>query len=350
MLLAEVIDWTLALVPVLLLALLFVWLDVFKLMSAWEMLALLILGGAAALLAWPISGRLIDQLPLGFSFYSRFVAPWIEEALKGAIVIGLFATNRIGYKLDALISGFAIGAGFSVVENIFYLVRYPELMANVWLVRGLGTAVMHGSATAVLAVVAHEMAERKTRERASRYIFNPLWFVPGYILAGLGHMVFNQFPDRPALIMAVTLVSAPIVLILLLRFGEHEAQGWLEKERGEHRAALAAWQAGDYPADASGKRIAALAARAKPAEAAHIRGYCAALTELVLAAEEELLDRDRAIEPDKRQRLGELLAAVEAHRRALGRSGYRALKPLLPFSRNDWWEISELKELLGKDG
>ena len=148
---AEVIDWSLALVPVLLMAALFAWLDIFKLMSVWEMLGLLILGGLAALAAWPISGQMLDALPMGFSFYSRMVAPWIEEALKGLAIVLLFASNRIGFKLDAVISGFAIGAGFSVIENIFYLSRYPELTAPVWMVRGLGTAIMHGTTTAILA-------------------------------------------------------------------------------------------------------------------------------------------------------------------------------------------------------
>ena len=98
--------------------------------------------------------RFLDTLPIGFSNYSRFVAPWIEEALKALAIVALFAFNRIGYKLDAVISGFAIGAGFSVVENIFYLWRFPDLSAPVWMVRGLGTAVMHGTTTAVLAAIA----------------------------------------------------------------------------------------------------------------------------------------------------------------------------------------------------
>ncbi len=84
MIVADIIDWSIALVPVLLMALLFAWLDVFKLMSPWEMIACLLLGMVAALIAWPISGRMLDTLPMGYSFYSRFVAPWIEEALKGA--------------------------------------------------------------------------------------------------------------------------------------------------------------------------------------------------------------------------------------------------------------------------
>src|SRR5947208_16548851 len=149
-LLTEVSHWGAALVPVLILVAIFVWLDAFKLMSLKEVLVLLLLGGLGALAAYPVSGRLIDTLPIGFSNYSRFVAPWIEEAIKGAVIIGLFRLNRIGYKLDAVISGFAIGAGFSVIENMIYLVRFPDYGAGTWLVRGLGTAVMHGTTLAVL--------------------------------------------------------------------------------------------------------------------------------------------------------------------------------------------------------
>src|SRR5207237_7130421 len=143
--LAEAAHWGLALVPVLILLGVFVWLDAFKLMRLSEILVLLIFGGICAGLAWPVSGRLLDTLPIGFSFYSRFVAPWIEEAIKAAAMILLFRLNRIGYKLDAVISGFAIGAGFSVIENIVYLLRFPDFGAGTWLVRGLGTAAMHGS-------------------------------------------------------------------------------------------------------------------------------------------------------------------------------------------------------------
>ena len=70
--------WGLALIPVLVLLAIFTWLDAFKLMSLKEILLLLVLGGVAAIAVYPISGRLIDTLPIGFSNYSRFVAPWIE--------------------------------------------------------------------------------------------------------------------------------------------------------------------------------------------------------------------------------------------------------------------------------
>src|SRR5258708_1817474 len=182
-LLTEGLHWGVALIPVLVLLGVFVWLDAFALMSLKEVLTLLLLGGLGALAAYPVSGKMLDALPIGFSLYSRFVAPWIEEAIKALIMILLFRLNRIGYKLDAVISGFAIGAGFSLVENIIYLTIFPNYGTGTWLVRGFGTAIMHGTTLALLAAIAHEFAERETREAAADFDFSLLWFVPGYRVA-----------------------------------------------------------------------------------------------------------------------------------------------------------------------
>src|SRR6185503_18272056 len=124
-------------------------------------------------LAYPVSGRLLDTLPIGFSYYSRFVAPWIEEALKGLAVLGLFYWNRIGFKLDAVIAGFAVGVGFAVIENSLFLFEFPRMSFGVWLVRGLGTAIMHGGATALFAVVSHEMTENGARGRVHQWKLQP---------------------------------------------------------------------------------------------------------------------------------------------------------------------------------
>ena len=342
----EIVDWGVALLPVLVMLALFIWLDVFKLMTFWETVGLLLLGAVTAAAAYPVSGAFIDALPLGFSNYSRFVAPWIEEFIKGLAIVGLFWFNRIGYKLDAVISGFAIGAGFSVIENMLYLTRYPELAANVWMVRGLGTAVMHGTTCAVLAATAHEFAERETRDAASEFDFNPLWFIPGFLIAVAIHTAFNQFPERPLLAMIGILAVAPFVIMAIFRFGAVEAQKWLSEERAGTRAALEAWEAGKFPDDESGRKIAALIARSDERTAAGIREYCQLLTWLLLQAEDTL--HDQLEDTEKLHIHGKLaFERLEVLKRELGKTNVATLKALLPFSRNDYWEISELKERLG---
>ena len=341
----ELTNWSVALVPVLVMLMMFIWLDVFKLMTTWETLGLLALGAITAAVAYPVSGVFLDQLPLGYSTYSRFAAPWIEELIKGLAIVGLFYFNRIGFKLDAVISGFAIGAGFSVVENIVYLTRFPDLAPSTWMVRGLGTAVMHGCTVAVLAATAHEFAERETREKAADYQFNIAWFIPGYLGAVAIHTAFNQFPDQPTMAMIITLAIAPFLIMGMFRFGAVEAKKWLTHEREVHRVALEAWRSGGYPDDDSGRKIAALVARTDPATGNNIREYCEQLTFLAWTAEDTLHDQVDDVSKVEVE-AGAAFDRLEALRHDLGKSSFAALKPLLPFSRNDYWEISELEERL----
>ena len=347
-LLIEAAHWGLALIPVLVLLAVFDWLDAFELMSFREILILLALGGLAALSSWPLSGRLLDTLPIGFSNYSRFVAPWIEEAIKGVIIIVLFRMNRIGYKLDAIIAGFAIGAGFSVVENIIYLIRFPDYGAGTWLVRGFGTAVMHGATLAIFAAIAHEFAERELREAASEFDFRFWWFVPGYLAAVALHMAFNQFPDRPLIAMLGAIVVAPLVLIAIFFFGSHEAHNWLAVEVAEHRAALDVLRAGGWPDGPAGKKIAALAGRLDSESAKRVRRYWELQAWLVAEAEETLMEEAAGDAEFNPAQVRAAFAELDGLKRALGRSTYLALQALLPFSRNDQWEVSELRQRLDR--
>jgi RsiW-degrading membrane proteinase PrsW (M82 family) len=344
--LTEAVHWGVALIPVLALLAIFVWLDAFKLMSVKEVLILLFLGAIGALAAWPVSGRLLDTLPIGFSLYSRFIAPWIEEAIKAAIIIALFRMNRIGYKLDAVISGFAIGAGFSVVENIFYLTLFPDYGTGTWLVRGFGTAIMHGTTLAVLAAIAHEFAERETREAAAEYDFSLMWFVPGYGVAVALHTAFNQFPDRPIIAMMGAILIAPVALIAILNFGTAEAQRWLAGESAEHRAQVEALRAGGWPDGPAGQKMAALANRLDAESVKRLRRYWELQAWLVAEAEEALMEEAAGDAEFDAPAVRAAFAELDGLKRALGRSTFAALQALLPFSRNDYWEVSELRQRL----
>jgi len=309
---------------------------------------LLVAGGVGAGIAWPIAGRFLDALPIGFSTYSRFVAPWIEEAIKCALMILLFRLNRVGYKIDAVISGFAIGAGFSLVENVIYLIRFPYYGTGTWLVRGVGTAVMHGATLAILAAIAHEFAERETREAAGDFDFRLWWFVPGYLVAVALHTTFNQFPDRPMLAMLGAIVFAPIALMAIFYFGTAEAERWLVAERAEHRSQVDSLRAGDWPDSAAGRKIAALAERLGPEAAARIRRYWELQAWLVGQAEGAMIDTAEGDSKIDDTEIRAALAELDGLRRALGRSSFTALNALLPFSRNDYWELAELKQRLGR--
>ena len=199
----------------------------------------------------------------------------------------------------------------------------------------------------MLAATAHEFAERENRGAVADFNFNLAWFIPGYLAAVAIHTAFNQFPDQPIYPLIATLAVAPFLIMGMFRFGAVEAQQWLTKERELHAQALAAWQSGGYPADGSGRKIAALVARSDPATGENIREYCEQLTFLAWTAEDALHDQFEDVSKvEVEAEAGAAFDRLEALRKAIGKSSFAALKPLLPFSRNDYWEISELEERL----
>ena len=350
MVIAQVAHWGLALIPVLLLLAVYVWLDAFKLMSFREIVLLLLLGGLAALIVYPISGRVLDALPLGFSTYSRFVAPWIEEAIKAVVIIGLFWFNRIGYKLDAVISGFAIGAGFSVVENIIYLWVYPDYGAGTWMVRGLGTAVMHGTTLA-------ERCCDRARTRRARNAGG------GRRLPFQSPVVRTRLSDRGRACTSPS-TSFPIVRSSRCwdRWSLHRSRSWRSSASGPPRpkngsplkalsTRLSSRRSGQghWPEGPSGKKIAALAQRVDSETAKRLRRYWELQVGSSTKPKKRCWRKRTATQSSTRRKIQAAFAELKGLRKALGRSTFTALKALLPFSRNDYWEVSELRQRLSRD-
>jgi hypothetical protein len=205
---------------------------------------------------------------------------------------------------------------------------------------------MHGTTLAILAAIAHEFAERETREAAADFNFNLWWFLPGYLIAVAIHMTFNQFPERPMVAMMGAILFAPIALIAIFHVGTAEAERWLVAERAEHAAQLEALRAGAWPDTASGRRIAALAERLGPETARRIRRYWELQAWLVGQAEEVMMEEAAGDASFNKPEVIAAIAELDGLRRAIGKSSFTALNALLPFSRNDYWEVSELKQRL----
>ena len=342
-------DWDIALkaaiaaAPVLLLLLGFDRLDVFNLVSFRRIVLMVLLGAAVAAASYLVNWRVMDGFPIGFTEYAKYIAPPIEETLKALAVVGLFAANRIGFKLDAAISGFAVGAGFSVVENGWFLHTMADASLGAWIVRGFGTAIMHGGATALFAVIAHEMGERQSAADVGRYRFNPLLFVPGLVVAILVHSAFNHFPHQPLLAMAGTLLLVPLTLFLVFARSETATRRWLQADAEEHRAMLEQIRAGRFAETEAGRALLALSRRFPEATAGEITAYVALKTELVLRAEELMLAAQDGRPGDPAAEDREKFLRLAALERDIGRPALAALRPMLPFSRNDLWELRRLR-------
>jgi RsiW-degrading membrane proteinase PrsW (M82 family) len=332
-----------ALAPVVLLLFVFDRLDAFDLINLRDILLLLGAGGVIAALCFFTNWRVLDGFPIGISNYSRYVAPVIEESLKAAPIVLLFGANRLGFKLDAAIAGFALGAGFSMIENVWYLYMIAEANVTGWLVRGFGTAIMHGGTAALFAIASHEMTERQAEGAAAKYRFNVLLFVPGLLLAILLHGLFNALAGAPLVAMAATLLLAPATIFFALARNERATRHWLASDRAAHAQMLAEIRNGGFSETASARAMKDAASRLGSKSTEDVLAYAELKTELVLRAEELIL----ASQSGEAAKIGAEDRAKFAQLRALegrlGKTVAAAISSQLGFTRNDIWELGRLK-------
>ena len=83
-----------------------------------------------------INGFLLFEFDIDYVDYARWVSPWLEEGLKSALILYLIRSRRVGLIVDAAIYGFAVGTGFALFENLYYLMMRPETHPAVQVIRG----------------------------------------------------------------------------------------------------------------------------------------------------------------------------------------------------------------------
>jgi len=328
----------LALLPVVLFLVGLVQLDGYKLVRLRMMLALMLAGAVAAAISYLINNTAYNHFSGDFTAYSRFISPWIEEALKAALLVFLIRTRRVGLPVDAAIAGFAIGTGFALVENFYYLVSRSHAPLPVAVIRGFGTAIMHGGTAAVLAMISNTLYER--RPSGGLHLL-----LPGFLAAVALHTGFNYLLVRPALATLATLLILPFVIYLVFSHSEQILRNWIEVDLQSDVELLQSINAGEFLGSKSGRYLQALRDRFRGEELADMLCYLRVHGELAVRAKGILLMRESGLEEppideDTRSRLAEL-AQLE---RAIGKSGVIALRPLMMATGKEIWQLTLLRQ------
>ncbi len=326
-----------ALLPVIAFLAALLLLDSFKLLSRRSIGQALLAGAAAALVGGLLHGALIAAWPLGPAVLSRYVAPFTEELLKALWIVWLFRRQRVGFLVDAAILGFAVGTGFALVENVEYLVAIAEPKLFLWMVRGFGTAVLHGATTAILALVSKGLTERRPEASFAA-------FLPGLCAAAGLHSLFNHFLLPPLAGTALLLVVLTPVLLLVFERSEQATRSWLGVGLDDELELLDSILSGGVLATRIGAYLRSLLARFRGETVADMLCLLRIHLELSIRAKGLLLARESGfavpVGEDVRANLREL-SFLEG---AIGRTGLLAVKPILRRSSRDLWQIYMLQE------
>jgi len=309
-----------------------VYLDSYKLVPLKWVISVIVLGCIAAIASYPLSVMGLKWLDVEFTTYTRYIAPFVEEALKGLIVWGMIRGNRIGFLVDAAIFGFAVGAGFAIFENLYYLTILPEMKLGTWIVRGFGTAIMHGGATAILAVISRALLRQHST-------LGVLAFVPGFLIASIMHSVFNHFFFTPIVNTALVLGFLPLLLVVVFDRSANAVSDWLGAGFDADTELLELINSGEFSNSKVGAYLQSLRERFEGPIVADLLCYLRLHTELSIRAKGLLMMRESGFVNKAGEATQAKLEEMKYLEKSIGTTGKLAIKPFLRMSRKDLWQF-----------
>lgn len=332
----SVIAILVSLLPVLLFLGALILLDSYKLVALRTVIATIVAGCAAAWAGFGISSGVFEWTPLDPAAYSRYIAPAVEEALKAAYVVVLIRTKRVGFMVDAAIAGFAVGAGFALIENVYYLGALEDQSILLWIVRGFGTAIMHGGTTAMFGIVAKSLADRYP-ERAM------LTLIPPFFLAAAVHSVFNHFFLPPILETVLLVTVLPAMLYLIFKKSEESTREWLGIGLDADMELLRLITTGNLSESHIGAYLHSLRERFPVEVIVDMLCILRLHTELAIRAKGVLMMRELGFESGADPEIVEKFNELRYLERSIGSTGKLAIAPFLRTTSRDLWQIYMLK-------
>lgn len=311
--------------------------DSYKLVALRAILLSVLAGAVAALASYGVNVWLRPALGLDFTRYSMYVAPVVEEALKAAFVVYLLQRSKVGFVVDAAIHGFAIGTGFAFLENLYYLQVNADATLWSWIVRGFGTAIMHGGATAILAMVSRTLHNRSDTVR-------PHLLLPGLAVAVVLHSLYNHFLVTPLLATALIVLVFPYLSVAVFQHSERETKSWLGTGFDTDQELLRVIRSGRVSETPVGRYLRNLRSSFSPEVIVDMMCLLRLRAELAIRAKGVLMMREAGFEAAPDPTVKERLEELRYLEKSIGKTGLLALDPFLHTSTRDLWQLTVLGE------
>ena len=306
--------------------------DSYKLVRLRTVLAVLAAGAVMAGLCYWLNVAVLRATGVRFEDYSGYIAPLIEESTKAAVIVVLIRIRHIGFLVDASVLGFAVGAGFATVENLYYLNQLEDPHIATWIVRGFGTAILHGGVQAVFAALVLTETDRRGK-------LDALAVIPPLALAALVHAAFNRFALPPIHETLLVMLTVPALLVVAFIYSERALQRWVGSGFDADQELLELLDSGTFSQSPAGQYLLQMRQRFPGEVVADLVCYLHLYVELALRAKGILLMRQNGIEPEIDEETRARLEEMRYLERNIGRAALRTLQPLMHTSRRDLWQL-----------
>lgn len=323
--------------PVIVFLIALIFLDSYKLVRLRAVLMTLCSGVIAALLCLFINTVLMKNMQVGGAAYAQYVSPWIEETAKALFLFYLIRSKKVGFMVDGAIHGFAVGAGFAVMENLYTLTVLTGGNLFIWILRGFGTAIMHGGTSAIFGFLSKSLSDRYESK-----IVQP--FLPGLGVAIVFHSLYNHFLLSPLVSAVVLVVGLPLLMVIIYQRSEQRLQKWLGVGFDTDAELLQIITTGNITETRIGEFLMSLKQHLQGAILADMLCLLRLHLELSIHAKGILLMREAGFSVPIDPEIDKKFQELRYLEKSVGRIGRQAIHPFLRWSSRDLWQF----HMLGK--
>ncbi len=344
--LESIVNLSVSLLPVVIFLLVLIALDSFKLVHFRSVLLAILYGSVAAFACLWLNSWLLGAVVTDSTVFAHHVAPAVEESIKSGLLVVLIVRRRVGFMVDAAIYGFAIGAGFAIVENIYYLKYFTAPNILVWIIRGFGTAVMHGGVTGIFGIISKQFSDQVSLGgRGTHPVVKGAVYLPGLIVAYFLHSGYNHFFFTPVLSTIGILVVLPPLVWLVFRASERATRRWLGVRFDTDAELLEIIQTGSVAGSRIGAYFESLRTRFSGTVVVDMLCMLRLHLELSIRAKGILLMREAGFKPAVEPDIDDKLEELKYLEKSIGKTGLLAAAPIFNMSDREIWQLT----LLGKN-
>jgi len=271
--------------------------DNFSLISVKRLLLLILCGMMMALTCFGIfqlTGLVLSENQ------SNFFNPVLEEVVK-AIPLLIFATRKkIVFFIDSVICGAAVGGGFSILENLFYLLLGDGMSIGTVLFRGLEVALIHMGCSAIVAasLMLGTRLVLRSRSRLSIEKSDITMAISLLVAAPILHVCHNTFHFNPLMQFVFVFGTLGGLLVWTYYYDVEMIHRWLDTGLDKQLSLLDSIKKGHLDDTPTGNFLESVKDAFPPEDFFDIICYVQLHVELSVASRSRVMVRESGLEQD----------------------------------------------------
>ena len=175
--------------------------------------------------------------------------------------------------------------------------------------------------------------------RSSNFII----FIPGFLISSIIHSLFNQFLLPPVVTTLIQIISLPVIISLVYIQSEKGLKNWLESSFITDVELLEFIKKGKFKHTKTGNYLYSLKEKFPGEILVDMFCYLRIYLELAIRAKGMLLLYEAEIEIPEDAEIRDKFTEMKQLEKNFGKTGKRAMAPLLHISFRDLWQIYFLK-------